>query len=991
MTARVPFALIGVVLLLGSTTLAGTIHQPTVSEPQVDEELERMGAATQSTLRDAVTAAARESARNPITRRADTDYGQVLNESGTFLDALRVRIYLQLQAKGSAILATHDGIETRIVLPQPDSPSELRSAKQRVHVERRQNGTGLRVTIDDLTIVASRDGKRVANRQISPTVVVPTPTLAVHDRVSLFEERLNAGPLEPGLGRRLTASLYPVVWMRGYAQYGGAPIENVLANRHVSLFSNRAVLSLQRNVFGHSDPTGRAVFQRAFADAALTDVLGGIDTPLLNRLKNVQDRVGLTPDPADQLGGTASLGEYTTPDEKIRVGVNETAEQMFLRTLSDLNDTLEQTYTTQVELGVEVRAVSKRSVEGRAVPAAWNLSREETTTTVSVSPRSAEGPSVEGDSHLLEFHSRTVRRTTTTRRVWETPDGTCETVDRRIETFTVDLSVVGSHFEGPAPIRAIREVHERGGPLNWPNLAGIPEEAHQRLIAEEGGPDSLARKAVTDAFTGQCINITGVRPDGLTEWVYTDLAKVRERVANVSVTTTRADLAMFRANPARKIAQRLRDRRSEFVDAPASYGSVAERSRVAARTLYIDRLIQHFEKRAKAHGTHRAKLDGALTDAGGHSMDQMSTAYEERSDKGRPSPIGGIRMRVHASPGYLTTGAIGSEAVPTLPANATGHPLVVRNWNAITLPYGNIVDKVIGGLLGEDKTRLRSAGKVLDAIERSELSTQQDTSKLRKQVKKGVSASEEAAQRTVASFDLGDEESRAALVANGLEQWDGLGAQALAVTNGSAATRIHELAVDKWGDQLSAAERDLLVLRLEQNMNRAVADNRPNESPVKKGTNKFRETLEQELASRAKNVVGNVTKEKLEDIAGRELNRLPAGLPLAPAPGLWYATANLWQVRVKGEYVRFAVSVPRGTPDDPGARFLYLRDGSAVSLDVDGDGEAERLGRGERVSFETGTDVAIAVPPGACGVGDVDGQMEETSEGWPFPGGWFSK
>jgi hypothetical protein len=52
---------------------------------------------------------------------------------------------------------------------------------------------------------------------------------------------------------------------------------------------------------------------------------------------------------------------------------------------------------------------------------------------------------------------------------------------------------------------------------------------------------------------------------------------------------------------------------------------------------------------------------------------------------------------------------------------------------------------------------------------------------------------------------------------------------------------------------------------------------------------------------------------------------------------------------------------------------------------VDGDGEAERLGHDERVSFETGTTV-VAVPPGGQGVGDVDGNADERSTGWSRPG-----
>lgn len=91
-------------------------------------------------------------------------------------------------------------------------------------------------------------------------------------------------------------------------------------------------------------------------------------------------------------------------------------------------------------------------------------------------------------------------------------------------------------------------------------------------------------------------------------------------------------------------------------------------------------------------------------------------------------------------------------------------------------------------------------------------------------------------------------------------------------------------------------------------------------------------------------------------------------------------------VTVRGEYQRFALRAPSGGPDGGGAVVRYVRDGSTATLDVDGDGDPEELGRSERISFETETTVVAAVPPGPPGVGDVDGTRTEQSPGWPCPG-----
>jgi len=114
------------------------------------------------------------------------------------------------------------------------------------------------------------------------------------------------------------------------------------------------------------------------------------------------------------------------------------------------------------------------------------------------------------------------------------------------------------------------------------------------------------------------------------------------------------------------------------------------------------------------------------------------------------------------------------------------------------------------------------------------------------------------------------------------------------------------------------------------------------------------------------------------------LSSVPSGLPVAPVPGYWYATLNVWDVSVRGAYERFTVRAPTGsaTPGDADGSVAYTRQNRTVTLDVDADGDPERLGRTTRVSFETGTVVVVVVPPGPPGVGDTDGNSDERSPGW---------
>jgi hypothetical protein len=341
-------------------------------------------------------------------------------------------------------------------------------------------------------------------------------------------------------------------------------------------------------------------------------------------------------------------------------------------------------------------------------------------------------------------------------------------------------------------------------------------------------------------------------------------------------------------------------------------------------------------------------------------------------------------MRVDAEPAYLTRSALDHEAVNSIAPGTEEHPLVTRNRNVAAVPYGDAVDALVGALLGPDTTRLRTAAQVLRTVERTNSSVGVDQSVLERQVRAGTARGLAAARATLAEFDVGDGVSRRAAVADATSSWDTPAARALAVTNGSAADAIHAAALDRWAEDLSDRSRDLLALRLRVAVHEATTSGaaRPTEPAVNGTTRDVRTELRERLASEAGDALSNATAEGV----GRSLARLPAGLPVAPAPGFWYATVNLWRVEIAGEFPRFTVRVPRGTPDRPGAQLHYVRETAVVRFDVDGDGSPERVGNTTRVSFQTGTEVAIAVPPGPQGVGDVDGEADETSPGWPDPG-----
>jgi hypothetical protein len=127
-----------------------------------------------------------------------------------------------------------------------------------------------------------------------------------------------------------------------------------------------------------------------------------------------------------------------------------------------------------------------------------------------------------------------------------------------------------------------------------------------------------------------------------------------------------------------------------------------------------------------------------------------------------------------------------------------------------------------------------------------------------------------------------------------------------------------------------------------------------------------------------------------ERVARRYADRLrvvPAGVPVTPVPGYWYATVNAWTVEVRGRYARFVARAAGGTPADaPNATVAYVREDARATLDVDGDDEPEVFGHSTPVSFRVRTAVVVVVPPGGSGVGDRVGDAVQASPGWPTPG-----
>ena len=995
---RVPFSVIGVLLLVSSLALAPTLlSDPAPSETAVERAMTEMGAASQTAVRDSVATAGHQAAADPVVEPADTDVGNALNDSQPFRDALRLRVYLQVRDRLDRLSARSDGVEATASLPAVNTTSDYERAIDRVALEEAgENDTAVEATVENITLSAHRGDRLLTRRNVSHTVVVSTPVLMLHEQMQTYETRLNNSLTKPGLSQRLTARLYPIAWARGYAQYGGVPIANVIANRHVSLATNGALLGVQRSVFGRSDSEGRQALTEATAVVGIEDVItGSNDTALASK---VLDRGSYQP--ATQNISTGGGGSDTPkPNESMRVGINGTADTAFYTVAapSALNETAKSVYSADVRVATERDHLSGGRPDRPDPPGSnWSFHRETTTSTATVVENVSGEPTVPSGWHTLERFGRTVEVTHKRTVYWTKKRSPQQsTTATETETVRVRAALIGRHSnESLAPSRGISNVHNSSGsPLDGENMAGIESSGETELLGDSGH-DGIAKRIARETFEQETVTVTGERPESLYTWLYNDLRELRKEVREINTTVERESVGSFETNPARQLSQRLEQRREKLVSVPETYDSVAHRARIAARIEFIDtvndRLTNDTQQLSDVQSNVSSEL-GDQTDGSLTALRRGLTARKTKVPRSSPvptGPAGPVRTRVDAQPQYLTLGSVDESDFPAV--NGSETPLVARNVNVFSVPYGNAVNVVLNGATGSsNRVGLGTAAKTLAAANETEPSETNATLTDQRAALQGSVATanenvESALSDRVAAETDADSDESGDIVDAGLTQWETTAARGMALANASAAGTIATEAAEE--QNLSTVEEDWLRIRLkrETTTTLATADAKLEPSVVNETASTVRSIARQEIQS----ALTDKAKQGVKDVAERRLGTraLPAGLPLAPPLTAWYATMNIWWVTVKGEYGRFAVEASHGTPVAPGGTTTYAREDEQVTFDVDGDGESETVGSNTRLSFTVDTGVVVVVPPQPRGVGDKDGNSVETSSGWPNPG-----
>lgn len=1014
--ARVPFAVIGVLVLVSSLAVV-TVQ---FDDARVDRDArlagDRAEASAETALRDATRAAGAAAAADPVVEPADTEYGALLSEDRPYRDYLALLVALRLRQRLAGTEQRVDDAHAAVALPPIDDAESAAAALEATTV--RAAGAGLvEVTVADATVVVRRGDDVVDRRNVTLSATVTTPTLEVHDRTAEFDRLLDAGPGTRGsLGRGLTGGLYGLGWARGYGQYAGLPIDDVIANRHVELVTNLAVIDAQRAAFGNADrraETGlvaRAVrvandetvgFRAGgFADAALPAANEGEDGP--------------------------SLGEVTAPPSRTAtIAVDETADRALADVVRPFHDRVE----TDVEgpedvvalaaenrsaLSLErlVRAAS--SVEARVAtatdpagreqvggsapedPDAWTreeLDRERAV--VAVEPGSGPDPAVGGTWSVAVQETRTVTVEETVSVAYTHDETGNVTVGEEVYRYDVAVGVALAHrpFGDDLP----------AAPLAAPGdgLHGrLVDHAGDRLIADRGGVDGLARAAALgEEVPGrQRFGPADVGADvsGTVDAVYADLTGLRERLRTERVETERAFVATD-ADPAARLADRLRARRGSYVGVPATYDDLEHRATVVARAAYVDRTVTRVEARSATTESARSALSErvddmlAFTQAGLTDLLDVGLGYARPDprpvDAAEPAPD--TTLTVDADPSYLELGAVNDTAVPP-PTDDDGdyYPLVARTRTVGSLSTDEFAERVASvavDLFDEPERRVpvTVAARSLrgaDTIPAEGSDLHADRERLRESVQASLADLEARSETVVAEQTALDADEADAVVDEALARWDGPAARILAFDNGSAPAEIGAVAADR--EDVDDLEGDRVETLLRDAVPEVLAGERATVpvdevEPVVNATRRAVATTVVDASEEGVNETVSAIEDRYNDtplVAAR-------GVPVAPVPSWWVATANVWVVDVRGRYASFRVRARQGGPDG-GSHVTYVRDGGPVGVDVTGDGRPERLGRSSRIEFEASTAVVVAVPPTGGGLGNDASDWSQTSPGW---------
>jgi len=138
-----------------------------------------------------------------------------------------------------------------------------------------------------------------------------------------------------------------------------------------------------------------------------------------------------------------------------------------------------------------------------------------------------------------------------------------------------------------------------GDASDGPDLRDTPPIARVDLdVDTENGVDRITEDAISGGEVTRSTTVVGSRSEADRNAVAADVAALASDVRDIETEASMEDAAVGEAEPYADLADAIRDRRAELVDAPVTYDGAADRAGTAARTAYLDAVIDELESAA---------------------------------------------------------------------------------------------------------------------------------------------------------------------------------------------------------------------------------------------------------------------------------------------------------------------------------------------------------------------------------------------------------
>lgn len=980
---RVPFALIGALLLVSSVTVVHVQpQQPAIDRPTAALTEQAHGTA-ETTVRESVQAGAAAAAADPVIEPAGT-YGDVLNDERAFESYLELLTYVTIQQRLGTIAPRQGSYTATVSLTPVTDPSSARDAIERTQIEPSGNGS-VSVTVEDVEITVRNDETIIQQESRTIATTVATPVLTMHEATDDYERTLNAPPTSAdSLGRELTGRLYPIGWARGQAQYRGAPIDDVIAHRHVEVATAGGLVDRQRATFGGADPHAERDLARATARTGTDDLLPGDWAG--------RAQAGL-PEPGENVSGDIESPDYRQSEIEVGSTADHAFGELLTRGEQDFEAIIEAAHAVEGRVTTNVRFNTRDVVQSGGSPGAgWHyVGTDERVSIHDVSSGQATIPGSGSRWETVDSAERTVTIERVYTHKWTDGNNTRTTRLRVHDDYGVGIAV--NARAGSLPTGPDRPVHDLLAPGNPPAGVDGPDPVsylQESLINDRGGIDAIAERAVFgDVDTGvQHVDIP-VDP-AVRAWVYEDLAAIREDVRDIRVDGEPSAM-LVGDNPATELEARVNAQRDTLVDVPGRYENRPHRAKIVVRDAYMEIILDELAADSGLiDGLHSA-VDSELDRLAGVSRQETDGLLQAGMDHTRPeprslspdSPSGPLNLSVQAEPAHPDTNLV-TEPGPRSEGADPYYPLAVRMGTMESIPVGDIAEGAVDRVFQRADTVPAPVGaRAYRQLDRIPPGYRTDTMKQqRAELERELETSyqylkREAIETLAAETDLSPGERELA-VQVGLSQYETVADQIVALENGSAVTDIAaEVESIDGADSTQVRDRveTIMGVRIEERL----ADQAVQipEGPVESVVDTSNDVAADVAADAAEDGLDKI-QEKLD--GGISLS--VSGVPLAPFPKYWIATGNIWTVEVAGEYASFSVRSPTGSPET-GGQVTYIRDGSTVRQDITGDGTEEVLGTASRLTYETWTTVIVVVPRGRTGVGNADQSGITCTDGWP--------